>query len=491
MDTSNQSEINTSEEKHDQDSFDSETGFDSYFIEGNNFEFVVNLTQNIFEVERVTSGKKMRYKVKSGWSSPLNEIIWEQFKSNCSWSFKRADVVSKEVVVTGKCSSKDCAAVVSVRTSNDMSTATIKIDDFDGNIKHSGNKRRVTGVKKNEINEMLSVSSASKVHSNLVKKIMKPGDVEPAHLPSKNALRCRKYQNRVKDRPTDPYHSLSQMSEHEFKKTIHYIGFNPFSVIYSTPLQRKWYRTQTMDGRRVISIDATGLQVIPPKGSRISEKRTAKSSGETKYQTIFLYVIMSHGIVPVPVGVMLSQDHTMRFNVFWLNSWAFNNPFPDEIYLDQSAAQFGACVQAFTNSKNTNEYISHCFDSLLNDTQTPRVFLRIDRFHFVCTIHRIKEYKKMDSLKASLLKAVFGALMLCDDLAAAKKIITDLFTIIRNRFTTETCEYALIDLQRVCETHEIFVEQQEENEEEENEDRGINIIDEYENDSYKETSTYR
>lgn len=77
----------------------------------------------------------------------------------------------------------------------------------------------------------------------------------------------------MKDYQRDPYQSLSAMSEYEFKKTIHFIGFNPFSVIYSTPLQRKWYRTQTTDDRRILSIDASSVNVIPPKGSRISEKK--------------------------------------------------------------------------------------------------------------------------------------------------------------------------------------------------------------------------
>lgn len=110
---------------------------------------------------------------------------------------------------------------------------------------------------------------------------------------------------------------------------------------------------------------------------------------------------MLRGIVSVPVGAMLSQDHTMRFITFWLSSWAFNNKVSDEIVLDQSAALFGACVQTFTHLRNTNAYISACMDSLLNDTPAPAIFLRIDRYHFICTIHRIKQFKKMDRLKVS------------------------------------------------------------------------------------------
>lgn len=492
------SEINTTDETIDQNeskSFDSETDFELHFLEGDKFQFEINISeQSVFEVRRILSGKKIRNKVKQGWAALLNEKIWEKFKSDCSWSFKRADVVSNEVIAIGKCSFKACNATIRVQTSNDLTIIKVNIDNFDGNIVHEGNKRRIAGSQKVNINSMLKNSSASKVHNRLVKKIMKPGDIEPAHVPSKNALRILKSRSRLKDRHKDPYQSLSFMAEHEFKKTIHYIGFNPFSVIYSTPLQRKWYRSQITDNRKIISIDATGLKVIPPIGSRISDKKTAKTGGQPKYQTLFLYVIILRGIVSVPVGVMLSQEHTMRFLIFWLSAWSFNNPIPHEINLDQSAALFGACVRTFTNYKSTNAYISACMDSLLNDTQAPPIYLRIDRYHFVCTIHRIKQFKKMDSLKVSLLKAIFGVLILCDDLSAVKKIITDLFTLIRNRFITNACKKSLIDLQAVCETHEIFIEEEEEKEVESNEDidsRGENMIEQCENDSYKETSTYR
>lgn len=243
-----------------------------------------------------------------------------------------------------------------------------------------------------------------------------------------------------------------------------------------------------------MSIDATGVKVIPPNGSRISDKKTAKSSGQSKRQTIFLYVIMLRGIVHVPVGEMLSQDHTMRFISFWLSTWVFNNNVPDEIVLDQSAALFGACVQIFTNLRNTNSYVSACMDSLLNDTPVPAVYLRIDRYHFICTIHRLKQFKKMDPLKVSLFKGIFGALILCDDLAVVKKTIIDLFTILRNRYITETCEYSLIDLKNLCERHEIIVDEKEpesDDYEDFDDERGESIFDPNEIQSYKETSSYR
>lgn len=465
---SSDSNVNTTEDKSDQ--YSSEGEFEQHFIEGDKFEFKVDISkETIFEVHRVLSGMKYRKKVKKGnWPTLLNEKIWEKFQSNCSWSFKRADVVSDEVTVVGNCSFKACNARIRVQTSDKLSMLQINIDNFDGNILHKDNKRRLTGKSKNEIDKMLEDSSAFKVHKKLVKNTMKPGDVEPAHLPTMNALRISKSRSQLKDRDKNPYQSLSSMSEYEFRRTIHYIGFNPFYVIYSTPLQRKWYRSQTKNSRSIVSIDATGLQ-----------------------QTIFFYAIILNGIVPFPVGQMLSQDQTMSFLVFWLSNWSFNNKFPDEIHLDQSAALFGACIKAFTNYKSTNAYISVCMDSLLNETPPPKIFLRIDRYHFVCTIHRIKQFKKMDPLKVGLFKAVFGALILCADLPAVKKIIIDLFIIMRSRYITETCERSLLDLRTLCEKHEILIEEEEKSDDNDDLYMEENSIEATDHGSYKETSSYR
>lgn len=82
-----------------------------------------------------------------------------------------------------------------MQTANNLSTVTINIDQFDGSISHDGNKRRVAGEQKVKIDKMLESSSAVKVHSKLVKNMMTPGDIEPAHLPSKTALRVRKHRN--------------------------------------------------------------------------------------------------------------------------------------------------------------------------------------------------------------------------------------------------------------------------------------------------------
>lgn len=73
------SEINTTSENTDKDaskSLESEEDFAVHCIEGNKFEFVVDISKHrVFVLDRVLSGKKSRYKVKSGWSGSLNEFF--------------------------------------------------------------------------------------------------------------------------------------------------------------------------------------------------------------------------------------------------------------------------------------------------------------------------------------------------------------------------------------------------------------------------------
>jgi hypothetical protein len=55
----------------------------------------------------------------------------------------------------------------------------------------------------------------------------------------------------------------------------------------------------------------------------------------------------------MPVGQMISENHTISFLRYWLSSWCSGKP-PDEIVLDESKALIGACVQAF--AKLAGEY---------------------------------------------------------------------------------------------------------------------------------------
>lgn len=457
-----------------------------------NFRFEIDISgKNIFVVQHVFSGKKTRYVVtnKHDWSHKLNDEIWKVFRKDCSWSFKRADARSNgDVFVEGKCSFKDCNAAIHVHAEGNK-TLVVQVRNFDRRIVHVNNKRRTTGSLKENIEEKLKHASAAKVRADLAGKLMNPGDAEPSHLPKLAAIRKQKSRMAMKRaESSDAMESLCKMKQQKYRKSIQDIWMNPLVVMYSTPFQRKYYQSSLIK-RRVLSIDGTGINVIAPHTSSISEKRSA-SSHKKKYQSIFLYTVNLVGHFSVPIAQMVSQRHTMSLLTYWMKNWCPSNKTPHEVILDQSAALFGACVQSFTPLNSTNEYITACMNCLLNGTQRPAVFLRLDRFHFVRTPHNLKQFQNVDPLKVKFFKAVFGVLILCHDIAAARKIIIDLFTVMRNRFVNELSTHSLVQLQDICNTHEINIDLNEQSVDA-NLDDGQSFDATYESDHFRKTSSYR
>lgn len=396
-----------------------------------NFDFEIDISEkNIFVVQRVLSGKKNRLAAnKHDWSHKLNNEIWEVFRKDCSWSFKRADArANGDVIVQGNCSFNQCNASIYVHAKENK-TMLVQVKNYDGKIVHTNNKRRTTGTLKENIQQKLKSSTAVKVRTDLAADVMKPGDVEPAHLPNLGAMRKQKSRmNMAKAESSDALEAICKMKQTQYKKCIQDVWANPLVVMYSTQFQRKFYQSSLLK-RRVLSIDGTGINVIAPHTSSISEKRTGKSHKQ-KYQSILLYTVNLVGHYNVPIAQMVSQRHTMSLLVYWIKSWCPSNKKPHEVIIDQSAALFGACVQAFTHLNSTNEYITACMNCLLNGTQPPSTFIRLDRFHFVRTLHNLKQFKNLDPLKVKLFKSIFGVLILCHDIGVTRKIIIDLFTII-------------------------------------------------------------
>lgn len=132
-----------------------------------------------------------------------------------------------------------------------------------------------------KIGALLDSGAAYVVRGKLADQKMKPGDPEPAHLPTANAMRILKHKNSVQNLSTNnrhPAYNLVAMRD-MFVGAIENVGFDPFFVFYSTQLQNAWYNAEFNRRRSVITIDATGLGLTIP--------------GNKTY--IFLYTICAKG----------------------------------------------------------------------------------------------------------------------------------------------------------------------------------------------------
>lgn len=166
----------------------------------------------------------------------------------------------------------------------------------------------------------------------------------------------------------------------------------------------------------------------------------------------------------LPVNQMLSQDQSSDFISFWLKRWLRDvKKLPIEVTIDQSKALLNAVIDAFTSCKNVGTYINQCLKYLHGGKNVrdclPEVYIRFDRSHIVQ--YFTKKIKDADMRKTRLFRSVFGYLIQCKDFKVAKKIITDLFTLMKNQYIgcdskrkPYPAEAAYRNLIELCATHD-------------------------------------
>lgn len=432
-------------------------------------------------------------KATPGWGWKLRNLIWDNFKSRCCWIFKFADPKANgDVMCKGGC--KSCGATINVRVVAGQ-TMNVEIRNYDVSIAHPRQTCRVSAEGKAYYAEKLENASAHLVHINEANKMMKKGDPVPSHLPTGNALRLIKNRagsiNTNSPFPKDALWSLIELKVITHPTVIREISIYPFCVKYSLPMQKEFYDLATKRKRSVLSLDATGMGLRT--ASFLPQPRTERK------MPVFLYTLGCHSDgKTMPVVQVLSDRHTLSFHVGWLTEWAKTNKTTDEITLDDSAALFGACVQTFTNCHNTNEYVSQCMNSYLFGVPPPKVFIRLDRSHFVKSLHRLDAIKKESKCVRVLVRRVFGVLIVCEGPDVVKKIIQDLFTVIRSEFATSICLQSLENLKDICGKNDPNAAQNEvngnaaQNEENENDkEMGCTFQQKKNDDSYKNTTSYR
>lgn len=159
-------------------------------IEILNYTFKIE-PKEIFQISLVRSGAKFRWKVLKGWSTKLNAAVWKASKLDCSWSFKRADVIldrqndTREVIVPGRCTFSKCSAILSVSTRNNIGIVNLDIFNHDKSIPHlNARKRFITGTEKTALAKRLKTSSAYAIQNEMKNKLMEDTDLEPCHLPN-------------------------------------------------------------------------------------------------------------------------------------------------------------------------------------------------------------------------------------------------------------------------------------------------------------------
>lgn len=184
---------------------------------------------------------------------------------------------------------------------------------------------------------------------------------------------------------------------------------------------------------------------------------------------------------------MLSQSHDANYIQFWLTSWFADLKKPDEVIIDGSEALIRASVRSFTLYASANKYITGCMQALLHNGTPPRCFIRLDRSHFVRSIHANKMLQKLDQRVSRMIKGVIGYLIQCESIELVKQVLKHLFTLTRNPAGTEAVISAKNFLTQLVRTHEspfeeIYCIETENNQYEDNLD---------EKDTYRDTLAFK
>lgn len=185
------------------------------------------------------------------WTSLINEHVYEQAKLVCKLVYKRAKVYKEGtnyLVINGSCSLCSSKLIGYMGNKSDQNSRAIIYFTYTGDFKTcvGGVKRKLTGIgKSTALQQLIDMNlSAYFIRRNEVSRLMNPGDVEPSHLPTLNALRVLKSKYIKKSQEhNDPILCLSILKNNmPYSTIIRDIGYDRFFIHYWSTLQINAYR---------------------------------------------------------------------------------------------------------------------------------------------------------------------------------------------------------------------------------------------------------
>lgn len=460
--------------------------------DGENMHLTVHIgnrkDQYYFDLIETVGPRRSYLTLRPGWTDALFDIITRETGTNCIINFVRANVRDSEFVATGKC--KECEGAVIVTSSNNRQTLSIELQK--GLSTHTHTKfRRLTSARSAKIASELQKKTVNEVYLSQATNIPIDSEHFPRNFLSlKSVENVKMKQNKQTESAIDALRLLKYSSD--YGESIKELSIEPFGIIFWTKSQRYTYSQIARDHGAVISLDATGGLII--SNSLLTDIRS-KIDRRVNLPHIFLYLISVK--VPngksTPVGQMLSSQQDSIKISYFLDRWNQEFCTPREVITDDSAALLKSISKSFGKFASTNDYIKQCFDVLTGtSTEIPKIFMRLDVAHYVKSMHRKKELKKMKPEVRQLYLAVIGFLMQCESFEAMGKIVEHMVILVNVEWIGEIkgqtlpTNESLQALSSLVRSHEIrFIEN--ENIDSENEDVDEEIQTEINDTSEKST----
>lgn len=367
--------------------------------------------------------------------SNLRLIIWKYTKLPCVISFSEPRTEGEKTIIEGRCPLRRCNGLVVFETIENGEKLRLSWTQASGSVKHE-DKARLTGEAKSKVLDMLDKEPPVVVHSNLVSEHMDDNDETCPLVPYIRNMYQMKYRNRIETTTSgsaDSIRNIAQMRGNpEFHDCIDEVCYVPFSVMYSTPSQQRFSKEESRGKNgSCIAIDSTGVSLILPPECEISTRTN------TLKRCMLYNIVMLGAKTSKPVYQMLTQRHTSTQISRMLDTFKIkqhHDKNPKEVFIDESAALFLACVKTFTPFDSANEYIDYGYDRLVKGEKASMVYIRIDRSHVVKTIKRNKDIKKLNKVKTMFYQRALGFIIQIKDFEEAKTMMTELFRCINEPF---------------------------------------------------------
>lgn len=390
-------------------------------------------------------------------AAALKLEFYRIFECSCRIEFRNISSTDKELYAMAFC--KECPGEVEYQSFSNRNMLRIMVQKFDFNKEHSNKKTKLTGILKTKVVQLLEASQPGIVQAKLAADMISNFSNQSTLVPHKRGLRQIKYREgcrRREFRDKNPVLSICKMkSEAKYYKCIEDVGISPFFVYYTTPLQKVFVKSESRKNTTKISIDATGCSCQLSEEAEISE-RTGKK------KRCFFYNMMLHGKEKtIPVYQMLSQTHSSQKITDWLLTWKNRHNGernPIEVRMDESAALILSAVTCFTSSKSVHDYLTQCYNHLMNRDSVPRpnCYIRLDRSHVTASLYRNAAFKRVFGKRAgpkSFYLRIIGYLLQEPDIHKATEIIRNTFRMAYNQFSENIEADMLQNLIKIIDTH--------------------------------------
>lgn len=386
------------------------------------------------------------------WTNVIAEKISEKREDlPCSWNFKRNKCYesgNKYVQIDGSCAV--CKAVlVAVIAEKPNDDQDVKINVTIIGINERRHKNAIKSKNKNMVvrgrftqGTFPKNTRASTIRREMIRKSARMFKKPTSRILSGNAIRCRLYRERQKEKfSANPFESITYLQEStKHYNTVRRTGWKPFFLFFVSPEQEKLYKVykkRNIENCKV-SCDATGGLV----------RKLSRPGGQVS-ANIFLYTMVISDGFQVPIYSALSEDHSANFLQFWLSEFVkIFQDIPKMYTCDMSLALVNAAVRAFCGSPNIVNYLDKLYN-LHNENQRNEIPPCLIRFDFAHLMHNVTKSEslrnKPKKVKDFFVRSV-ALLIPMRNLTEAKNHITSVLIVAKSQ-TEGTCRiHAFNDL---------------------------------------------